>query len=423
MSRPSGDVKTTISRGRGGWRGGGGSFYDDQGRGVSKSVWEWFQENWEKAKFEKNWLMALPDSDYYRLVKSSTYRYGIMDITHLNYPGWSEHSDTRAHKLVVKKHDEQTWVEFFEIMMAGYERHKAYRIKVAQEQATKMEGEQAAYRAQREAEKVQLEKDEWEHTTKVINTTAGVIMADLENTAWAIKDKVGRDGDWIENIGDTYIDGSGFGYEIERAVGVKLQVTVSLDLSNSMLYNQIAVAAGNAFRDICLSLKAVKEQLPDDMFVGFFTFSEDDYWGTKRGMRAVRLESSSTTFGEVNEFRPHKLKDYWNLKRLFDGEDTYITPLLREIFAWECKYSDPGAIKLDIVITDAVLEHKRDIQAASVIQETRDGRLQTVLLNFMPEEDWLGSTLPSRCVMVKVDEDNIAGILRNILYEFVGVNL
>jgi hypothetical protein len=97
--------------------------------------------------------------------------------------------------------------------------------------------------------------------------------------------------------------------------------------------------------------------------------------------------------------------------------------LLEEIEKWEKEESDPGAVRLDIVLTDAVFEHKKDIRESDVIQERRDGQLQTVFLNFMPEKEWLNSTLPKRCFMIKVDKDNVAGILRNVLSEFVGAQL
>lgn len=419
---PSGDVKTTIDRSRrGGWGGSREYHYDDQGRSASKGIWEWFCEEWEKDDFSKDWLMTRADDEYYNLIKTSVERYRLMDIAYTWSPGWSDYSDTRAHRLVIEKHDENTWLEFHDLMVKAYRREGERREKVRQEAASEREKKYAAYQAQREAEAAKLDRDEWEQMQKVIQPTAGMLMADLENSAFVRHEKEGYEGDWIEDIGSTYINGGGFGYEIEKATGTKLQVTVSLDLSNSMRMNGIADIAAAAFRDICLSLKIISQNYPEDIFYSFYTFSEDEYWG-KRGRRAVRLEGSGL-FGEMEGFRPHKLEDSYTLKALFNGEDTWIAPLFKKIYDWEQKESDQNAVRLDIIITDAVLEHSTDIRAADKIQEMRDGILQTVLLNFMPSDEWLDSTLPLRCTMVAVNEENIAGILRNILYEFVGVHL
>ena len=110
----------------------------------------------------------------------------------------------------------------------------------------------------------------------------------------------------------------------------------------------------------------------------------------------------------------------WHGDGIFTGTDTWFAPLFKMIEDWEVKDSDAGAVRLDIVITDAVFEHKTDIRECDTIQERRNGNLQTVILNFMPEKDWVNSTLPKRCFMLKVDAGNVAGILRNVLTEFVG---
>ena len=53
--------------------------YDDEGRGESKDVWEWFEENFN-ANPTLEWLLSWTDMKYYQVLKASTFRYGLLDI-------------------------------------------------------------------------------------------------------------------------------------------------------------------------------------------------------------------------------------------------------------------------------------------------------------------------------------------------------
>jgi len=113
----------------------------------------------------------------------------------------------------------------------------------------------------------------------------------------------------------------------------------------------------------------------------------------------------------------------WGDNSPFTGEDTWISPLFEEIEKWENRYSDPGAARLDIIITDAVLEHEKDIREASRIQEHRNGNLQTVLLNFLPMDDWGDGSIPKRCTQYSANAENIGGMLRQIVQDFISTQL
>ena len=423
-----GDVRPTRSNYRGGgWGGGGNNYYDDEGRGASKDIWEWFQENFQDSGYTLEWLIGLEDGEYYSLLKNSVERHRLMDIAYERKPGWFSYGDTRAHRLVIKKLNEAAWLKFHAALVAGYNRHKEFIQKKLHEDAIAWEGRSAAYKAQRDAEQAKLRREDREKLAEVVDITAGMLASEL-NQAFVGVDKIGTNGDWIDDVVPTYIDGSGFGYEDKKATGVKLQITVSLDLSNSMYYNSIHIPAAIAFRDLALTLKQLKSEYQDDLHVAFFTFSEDDTWeDAGRGKKAMRLHTrrdpiDENDFMELDEYRPSKIDGMYG-QGIFSGEDTWLYPLLSEIQKWEQEESDPGAIKLDIIMTDAVLEHPTDIRKCDVIQENRAGSLQSVFLNFMPEKEWLNSTMPRRCFQMKVDKDNIAGILRSILSEFVAVHI
>ncbi|HKZ43374.1 MAG TPA: hypothetical protein VJ044_20615, partial [Candidatus Hodarchaeales archaeon] len=224
---------------------------------------------------------------------------------------------------------------------------------------------------------------------------------------------------------EVYTDGSGYGYEEDKAIGVRLQITVSLDLSNSMYYNGVHIIAAESFRNLCLTLEELKGLYQDDLFTSYWVFSLDAY--KEAGRRVDQLVFRGEAKNEydmkaLREYAPSKIHE-WYGRGPFDGEDTWISPLFSAIERWEKEESDPGALKLDIVITDAVLEHPMDIRESDKIQEHRDGVLSSVLLNFLPIEQWVNSTLPRRCFQMAVDKDNVAGILRQVLMEFVSVRV
>lgn len=422
-----GDVKPTVSRSYGGsWGGSSDYYYDDEGRGASKSIWEWFVENWEAAEYKEEWLYSLTDSEYYSLLKNSTTRYNLMDITFHWEPGYKlPYDDTRAHRLVIKKQSEEAWLKFHKLLVDGYNRRRETLEQVQRERAVELDGKHAAYQAQREAQRAVIERENWEQVMATVTPTVGLFTSEINNVFVPVNRIDADEGDYIDNVVNTYQNGSGWGYEDTKAVGTKLQVTVSLDLSNSMFYNGIHRTAAQTFRDIAIVLENMRAMYQQDLFTAYFTFSDDNFWDDKKG-REVRQYNTrpvaGESFGDFSMMRPSEING-WPGEGPFDGTDTWIAPLFEAIEAWEVKESDPGCMRLDIIITDAVLEHPKDIRDADAIQERRDGSLQTVFLNFLPEEDWLNSTLPRRCFEVAVDESNISGILRQILAEFLAVSI
>jgi len=423
---PSGDVKRHVGGGRGHYGGKRVYYHDDQGRGDSKNVWDWFHDNWEASGCVRSWLMNRTDSEYYTLVSKSVERFGVMDILYNSHPGWFDGRDTRAHKMVIKHQDEEAWLEFYQKMKDGYNREHVRLEKVRREEAEEWQGRMDAARRNREAEAARVDREDFGNVIPLIEATAGTIHSDLATTAFVPKDVVSDYGDSIEDVVDAYHGRGGFLDIEQRATETKLQITVSLDLSNSMYYNNVHQAAAEAFMMIGMSLDLIKNEYPDDIYVSYFTFSANHWSGHGKGVeRIVGAGITKSLFGEFAFVNPSAIRSWssYSGQGIFNGEDTYVAPLLQEIESWEKRDSEPGAVKLDIVITDAVFEHPRDIRESDVIQERRDGRLQTVFLNFMDEKNWLGSTLPKRCTMAKVGKDNLAGILRNLVSEFLGASL
>ena len=419
-----GDVKAARSSGSGSRGGSGSHFYDDQGRGSSKSAWEWFESSYTAANFQKSWLMSLDDQKCYWLLKSSTERYGLVDIAYVWAPGWREFQDSRAHRLVLKHLTEKDWCDFHSHMVDCYNRQKEKMEQERKEAADKRDKEYAAYEAIREAQRAVVQREDYEQVQQIVAPTVGMFEAEF-NSAFKYADRVGDAGDWIESSVEVYMDGTGYGYETSKATGVKLQIAVALDLSNSMYYNGVHIAAAESFRNLCLTLEELKGMYQGDLFTSYWTFSLDYYEGSGRRVDQLIFRNDAESqydMKAMKEYAPSRIRE-WYGKGPFYGEDTWISPLFTSIERWEKEESDPGALKLDIVITDAVLEHPMDIREADKVQERRDGTLSSVLLNFLPVKDWVNSTLPRRCFQMAVDKDNVAGILRQVLMEFVSVRV
>lgn len=439
-----GDVKSY--RGRGGWGGGGGYDYDDEGRGASKSVWENFRDDFEASGYECSWLFTIEHRRCYNIITKTTWRYNVADGPQywdrrqaygFNLADKLCEDDSRIARLVKKKCGEDTWLKFYHHLLDGYEKRNEELKEERKNQERKYADQRREWKeqeAEREAERVKELEAHNAQLSKEVELVTGAIRSEF-NTAFSSEESFyQRQGDYLDDVVAGHTSGYGFSEEVRAASGIKLQITVSLDLSNSNYYNKVHTAAAEAFRNICLSLEALKQEHSGSLDAAYFIFAigED-------GKAAYRLEESERERWYLPYFirsRLTKVSEHLRLPALmdafrypekldtsmFNGEDTWIMPLFEKIEKWEHD-NDPGACRLDLVITDAVLEHPTDIRKSSIIQERRDGNLQTVFLNLLPEDDWEEQSLPYRCVQYPVNKDNLGGLLRLVLQQFVSVYL
>jgi hypothetical protein len=434
---PNGDVR--YRSGRGGYGGGSSYSYDDEGRGSSKSAWEWFESNYTASGLADSWLMSLSDDQCYYLLKHSTMRFNLEDIANVYDPDqyeperwlmYVQASDSRARRMIKAKSPRKDgiWVEFYTHLVKGYINKKLVLEQVQRKRDEEYNQRWEKERKAREAEVAKLNREAADTVNKNVELVTGAIASDFA-TAFDVFELSGRDaGDYLDDVVDGYTTGYGFSEEVRRPGGVKLQITLTLDCTNSMYYNGVHMDAAIAFRDMGLTLKQLHAEHPNDLYVAFFKFglnqgSED----SEIGKRAERLRLSpyydpekdaenGLALAEFSEFHPRYLGSG---NSIFSGEDTWIYPLFEQIERWEKEESEPGCARLDIVLTDAVLEHPSDIRKADEIQERRNGNLQTVMLNFMRENEWSDGTLPKRCVQYPANRDTLPGLLRQIISEFI----
>lgn len=402
----SGDYK--YSRGRGGW--GSGDSYDDEGRGHSKDLYERFVKTFEEAGYKEIWLMTgFSDNDLLNLGKDTTTRFNLHD-----WCDWRD-GDGRTKRLVETKCGKPAWQLFYKRFeqLRDDERWMRREFEPIMSRARTVIWQRE--RAAQEATKLAKLEEETNQARADVRLTTGMIQSDLDQVfRWQEKTDL-SEGDYLDNPVTAYMTGYGFGEEYKAKAGITLQLTVSLDLSNSMYYNDIAKAALAAFRTLCMSLEELKIEYPNNLHTAYFKFS-----GGSDGKYARQIGST------VNQTVAQIMLDEYNddeAYSLFRGEDTWLFTLLEKIESWETKYSDPGAVKVDIIISDAVLEHINDIRWSNLIQERRDGALQSIIINLMPRDKWHDSAIPKRCLQYPASADNLAGLLRNILTEAVNVYL
>ena len=267
------------------------------------------------------------------------------------------------------------------------------------------------------------------------NVEVGDFLSELA-TAIRFRMKNGQSaGDWIDEPERFYTDGLIFGREEAVASGVKLQVTLSLDTSTSMWMNRIMKHAGPSV----LAFDRIIRKAVQDLPVGSVTYAPFIFHTTAHKVPAAYLNSYVGRIGEkddenrpqvwpihprneqvvaareAGELGPDEGRHSFNLS----GEDTLIAPLFKTIQEWEKVHGDPNAVRLDLVLTDGVLEGDGDVAEATRIQEERNGRLTTVLLNFLPLDQWSDYQLPDRCSQFPVNADNLDTSIRTILQEAI----
>lgn len=229
-------------------------------------------------------------------------------------------------------------------------------------------------------------------------------------------------GDYLEDPVSSRLRSGGWIEDTTRRGGFKLQLTMSLDVSNSNWYNGVAPHSIKAFQELVLAARALKEEQPDSVSYSAWLFSKNrDGKGVEQLLDYTKEWSYD---GQVQKPIEDPLKEtaklfgHENREPSWAGEDSYIYPLLQAIANWEADEVEAGAVKLDIILSDGVFERKVDIATADDIQARR-GQVHTVVLNFMPEEQWFEGRLPFQVVQYSVTSDNVQGILRLVLAQFL----
>lgn len=284
-----------------------------------------------------------------------------------------------------------------------------------------------AFENARELEEIASEQDS--------NIEVGDFLSDLA-TAVKFRMKLGQSqGDWIEEPERAFTDGLVFATEIATTADVKLQISLCLDASTSMWMNRLMKSAGPAFLAFDRIIRKAAQDLPQgSISYAPFIFHEKAY-------KIPASYLNSYVGRSVNKDGEDRNRDVWptyvnreafqkaldvgelpegtdRFEMKMSGTDTLIAPLFRELQTWE-QGNDSNSVRIDIVLTDGVLENAADVAEATKIQEDRNGRLHTVLLNFLSLDQWSEFHVPDRCSQYAVTPESLDSSIRQILNDAI----
>jgi hypothetical protein len=339
----------------------------------------------------------------------------------------------------VSRYGRKDWQRVLDKIPEGCQKELSARVdeakqwKVEQEEQAKKESEARWERyRQEQAETEEAQKREDITLKEQIVYNADLMLGALQSETSEVFRRRERDnldtGDLLDDPVSSRLRSGGWADEYNQRAGFKLQISVSLDVSNSNWYNKVAEPAIRAFQELVLTVRNLHEEHPNDVVYSAWLFAKNrdgkgverlhDYtkeWDYSNGQHKQVLKPIEDPLKETFRlFKAHERIPHWA------GEDSWLSPLLRELHYWEDNEVGAGFVKLDIILSDGVFERKVDIQEADNIQ-TQRGQCHTVVLNFIDEDEWYAGRMPFQTVQYPVTKDNISGLLRLVLASFLEV--
>lgn len=290
------------------------------------------------------------------------------------------------------------------------------------EQEAKYQHQQMIYAEEAKARK----QAEYEQKQEVVNS-AQLMLGSLQSETSEVFQRRERyeldQGDYLDDPVSSRLKSGGWTEDTYKRGGFKLQLTISLDVSNSNWYNRVAAPAIRAFQELVLAARALKDEHPESVTYSAWLFSKDKDGKGVEQLKDYTSDYDYVTRTDVKTVTDDPLKEtrkLWNQTSVpyYAGEDSWLSPLLESLADWESKQEDEGSVKLDIILSDGVWERKVDITRSDDVQARR-GQCHTVIMNFLPEQDWYQGRLPYQVVMYPVTPDNVSGLLRLVMSNFL----
>lgn len=287
-------------------------------------------------------------------------------------------------------------------------------------EAADLQADQKAMRARSEQREQQWKAEQVDHVVELQSTAVRLTGFLHSELATALANREMHDlfeGDFLDDPVEAMQGRAGFGEDTQQAQGIRLLVNLCVDGSNSMGLNDTEGPALEATRTLYAMLDNVRGALPDGQL-------EVEVWGWAMGRegkqtRHITRPLSDWERGYETHLTPqqHYVNAINNMS--LDGEDTWISPLFETLLKHEVQTGWMGGARLDIIITDGVLEHRTDRQKASDLQLLRDGGVTTILLNLLPMDDWADVHLPDHCLQYEATVDNLFSLMTKVLGEWV----
>lgn len=287
-----------------------------------------------------------------------------------------------------------------------------------------------------------LRADINESVNRTSNLEVGDFLTELL-TVMRTRIKTGlREGDWIEDPERAYTDGAVFGEETRVASEVKLQIALCVDVSKSTYYNGVAAIMGEAVLAIDRVIRKAMAELPEGALTyRVFAFNRNTYlvpeqdvilldtrspdeggstiqrWGTWfiqpeggekiSGLTVPQVAERAKQYNAQGRAWKHGYDHNWN--------DTLVAPLFSAIEAWEQAEGDHHAQRIDLILSDGELDNVADVKEATKIQERRNGKLTTFMLNFLPRSKWGQHALPQRCYQYQANQEYLGQQIQQII--------
>lgn len=295
------------------------------------------------------------------------------------------------------------------------------------EQQARAEQRKAEYEHQEmlwAQEAAKRKQEEYDRKMQIVNN-AQLVLGSLQSETSEVFRRHERyeldNGDYLEDPVSSRLRSGGWVEDTTKRGGFRLQLTISLDVSNSNWHNRVAEHAIKAFQELVLAARALHEDNPESVAYSAWLFSMNRDGKGVRRLKSTDRKYDGSQIVDVETDDPLK-----EVRELFDlryqpsyaGEDSWLSPLLEKIAIWEAQSVGEGYVKLDIILSDGVFERKVDISRADDIQAGR-GQAQTVIMNFMNEDNWHSGRLPYQCVQYPVNSENVSGLLRLVLANFL----
>jgi hypothetical protein len=235
-------------------------------------------------------------------------------------------------------------------------------------------------------------------------------------------------GDDLDDVVDQALERTGMSEEQQRLSRTRLEMKFCLDISSSMWqtnHGRPILPGTVMMRMFNIALNLVRMKLPENVF----KFSQWLWSAGHGGHMVCCLDDLS-----LGNFVPDELQHIVKAKRNptpaeidalyarlgahtpdYVGHGTTIVNLLKGLNAWEQKHGDSKAHRLDLVVTDGVID---DWKKAGAIQVDRRnaGKYEGDILQAATK---LNANIPEGFVVRKLSPEKLDFVTRDVLLEFV----
>lgn len=228
------------------------------------------------------------------------------------------------------------------------------------------------------------------------------------------------EGDFLDEVTDAFIEGSGWGEEVIGKPNFQKHVNICIDNSGS---THMAVTG------FCSRVMKTVSNSMTRIMKGASKKFEGITWGVYNFNKIARCEmfygkEFVSNFSWLSDFQGTSFMVEDPLK--VNASETRLAPLMEEIYNKESENGLIGEPRLDIILTDGEFENQKDADLASEWQRKRGGNVFTYVLNLCPDMP-SDITLPPQFRIIPLncisESDGIKQVdseaVRNAMYSIV----